>query len=118
MFRAIRRKVFYGDGTRIDLLHRAGADEADAILFCMDDRSVDAESLMPVRETFPNARLFVRAFDRRQMLELMPTENISIVREVFESSVHMANEALTQLDVSEMCGRRRLPNSAAVTSSG
>lgn len=95
------RKVFYGDGTRIDLLHRAGADEADAILFCMDDRSVDAESLMPVREIFPNARLFVRAFDRRQMLELMPTENISIVREVFESSVHMANEALTQLDVSD-----------------
>lgn len=93
------RKVFYGDGTRIDLLHRAGADDADAILFCIDDRQLDAESLIPVRETFPDARLFVRAFDRRQMLELMPAENVSIVREVFESSVHMADEALAQLEV-------------------
>lgn len=93
------RKVFYGDGTRIDLLHRAGADDADAILFCIDDRQLDAESLIPVRETFPDARLFVRAFDRRQMLELMPAENMSIVREVFESSVHMADEALAQLEV-------------------
>ncbi len=93
------RKVFYGDGTRIDLLRRAGADEACAILFCMDDRDLDADSLMPVRETFPEARLFVRAFDRRQMLELMPTENVNIVREVFESSVHMAEAALAQLDI-------------------
>jgi voltage-gated potassium channel Kch len=93
------RKVFYGDGTRIDLLHRAGADDADAILFCIDDRQLDAESLIPVRETFPDARLFVRAFDRRQMLELMPAEDVSIVREVFESSVHMADEALAQLEV-------------------
>ena len=93
------RKVFYGDGTRIDLLRRAGADEACAILFCMDDRDLDADSLMPVRETFPEARLFVRAFDRRQMLELMPTENVNIIREVFESSVHMAEAALAQLDI-------------------
>ncbi len=93
------RKVFYGDGTRIDLLRRAGADEACAILFCMDDRDLDADSLMPVRETFPNAKLFVRAFDRRQMIELMPIDDLNIVREVFESSAYMAESALTALAV-------------------
>ena len=93
------RKVSYGDGTRIDLLHRAGADEACAILFCMDDREIDADSLMPVRETFPQAKIFVRAFDRRQMIELMPAEGVEIVRELFESSVRMAERALSQLDV-------------------
>jgi monovalent cation:proton antiporter-2 (CPA2) family protein len=93
------RKVFYGDGTRIDLLHRAGADEACAIFFCMDDREVSAESLIPVRETFPNAKLFVRAYDRRQALELMPEESLTIIRELFESSIKMAEDALVSLNV-------------------
>jgi monovalent cation:proton antiporter-2 (CPA2) family protein len=93
------RKVFYGDGTRIDLLHRAGADEACAIFFCMDDREVSAESLIPVRETFPHAKLFVRAYDRRHALELMPEESLTITRELFESSIKMADDALLALNV-------------------
>ncbi|MGL5837784.1 MAG: cation:proton antiporter [Sphingorhabdus sp.] len=94
------RKVFYGDGTRIDLLHRAGADEACAIFFCMDDREVSAESLMPVRETFPQAKLFVRAYDRRQAIELMAEKSLNITRELFESSIQMAEDALAALQVS------------------
>jgi glutathione-regulated potassium-efflux system protein KefB len=93
------RKVFYGDGTRIDLLHRAGAAEACAILFCIDDRELDAEALTPVRETFPNTKVFVRAFDRRQALALMPDPSLHITREVFESSVTMAEQALVALGV-------------------
>jgi monovalent cation:proton antiporter-2 (CPA2) family protein len=91
------RKVFYGDGTRIDLLQRAGAAEACAIFFCIDDRALDAEALMPVRETFPNTKVFVRAYDRRQALELMPDASLNITREVFESSVLMAEQALLAL---------------------
>ncbi len=91
------RKVFYGDGTRIDLLQRAGAAEACAILFCIDDRDLDAEALMPVRETFPNTNLFVRAYDRRQAMELMGDASLKITREVFESSVTMAEQALLAL---------------------
>jgi glutathione-regulated potassium-efflux system protein KefB len=93
------RKVFYGDGTRIDLLQRAGADEACAIIFCIDDRELTAETLVPVRETFPDAKLFVRAFDRGQMLKLMPDDKLVIVREVFESAVQMASIALQEIGV-------------------
>lgn len=88
------RKVFYGDGTRIDLLKRAGADKARAIFFCIDDRELDAESLIPVRQTFPTTKLFVRAFDRQQMISLMDDQEITIVREVFESSIRMSVDAL------------------------
>lgn len=95
------RKVFYGDGTRIDLLRRAGADRACAILFCIDDRDLDADMLAPVRETFPSTKIFVRAYDRRQMLELMPAEGLEITREVFESSVAMAAGALERLGVDQ-----------------
>jgi glutathione-regulated potassium-efflux system protein KefB len=93
------RKVFYGDGTRVDLLQRAGAAKACAILFCIDDRDLDAEALMPVRETFPNTKLFVRAYDRRQEMELMGDESLTITREVFESSVLMAKQALLALGI-------------------
>lgn len=87
-------KVFYGDGTRVDLLKRAGGEDAQAIFFCIDDRYMTAESLMPVRETFPRTKLFVRAFDRQQALKLMEDDGISIMREVFESSIRMSADAL------------------------
>jgi glutathione-regulated potassium-efflux system protein KefB len=93
------RKVFYGDGTRIDLLERAGARDACAILFCIDDRELTADSLEPVRQTFPKAKIFVRAYDRRQAIELMPDAGLHITREVFESSVSMAENALLALGV-------------------
>lgn len=92
------RKVFYGDGTRVDLLRRAGAAEASAILFCIDDRGLDAEALVPIQETFPKTKLFVRAFDRRQSLALQPAQGVTIRREVLESSIGMARDALEALD--------------------
>lgn len=95
------RKVFYGDGTRIDLLQRAGADKACAIFFCIDDRDLDAETLMPVRQTFPGTKLFVRAFDRQQAMRLMEDRDIRIVREVFESSIRMSADALKSFGTSK-----------------
>jgi glutathione-regulated potassium-efflux system protein KefB len=95
------RKVFYGDGTRIDLLHRAGADEASALFFCIDDKGLTADSLAPVRETFPNAQIFVRAFDRSQAIKLMDDDGLYVVREVFESSVRLATDALIALGEDE-----------------
>ncbi|PZU13182.1 MAG: sodium:proton exchanger, partial [Sphingobium sp.] len=63
-------KVYYGDGTRIDLLRRAGGDEARLIAFCIDDPTLDGKILEPVAEAFPQAALMVRAFDRRQVMAL------------------------------------------------
>ncbi|WP_430446443.1 monovalent cation:proton antiporter-2 (CPA2) family protein [Sphingorhabdus contaminans] len=95
------RKVFYGDGTRIDLLQRAGAEKACAIFFCINDRDLDAETLTPVRQAFPKTRIFVRAYDRRQAIELMHDTEITIVREVFESSIRLAVEGLKSMGVAK-----------------
>ena len=37
-------KVYYGDGTRLDLLRQAGAAEAELILFCIDGDQIDARA--------------------------------------------------------------------------
>src|ERR671913_2333701 len=59
-------KVYYGDGTRIDLLRTAGADTAEGIFFCQDGEDLDRAKLQAILEAFPQARVLVRAFDRRQ----------------------------------------------------
>lgn len=94
-------KVYYGDGTRLDLLRRAGADEASVIVFCMDDPSFDAGVAGPIVEAFPQAAIFVRAFDRRQLIALNALELEGVTREVFESAVKMGREVLTALGMPE-----------------
>lgn len=94
-------KVYYGDGTRLDLLRTAGADTAEAILFCHDDPNLGPERLEPVLKAFPQALVMVRVFDRRQMIALDGLEIPLIQREVFESAVVMGREALRRLGVAE-----------------
>ncbi|KKW89603.1 MULTISPECIES: cation:proton antiporter domain-containing protein [Sphingobium] len=92
-------KVYYGDGTRIDLLRRSGADEARLIAFCIDDPSLDRRVLAPIAEAFPQAALVVRAFDRRQLLDFKDLDLAGVVREVFESAICMGVQAMQALGV-------------------
>jgi glutathione-regulated potassium-efflux system protein KefB len=87
-------KVYYGDGRRVDLLRKAGADEAQLILFCLDDRDFGPRELEPIATSFPRAALFVRAFDRRQIIAIDAFKPGITTREVFESAVRMGIDAL------------------------
>lgn len=94
-------KVFYGDGTRVDLLRSAGAEEARLIAFCIDDPSLDARVLEPVLEAFPQAAVVVRAFDRRHVMRLNDLDLSGAVREVFESGVAMGIMSMRLLGVND-----------------
>jgi glutathione-regulated potassium-efflux system protein KefB len=94
-------KVYYGDGTRLDLLRIAGAGEARAILFCVDGRGMTARRLQPILDAFPQAAVFVRAFDRLHLMELNRLDIEGTIREVFESAVCMGRQALATFGVDE-----------------
>ncbi|MES2290462.1 MAG: cation:proton antiporter [Pseudomonadota bacterium] len=94
-------KVYYGDGTRLDLLRQAGAAEAELILFCLDGDQLDATIIEGVHEAFPNAAIFARAFDRRALIKLKGSPVRGMVREVLESAVKMARMAMDAVGVSE-----------------
>lgn len=94
-------KVYYGDGTRLDLLRTAGAEQAEAILFCHDDPEFGAEKLGPILEAFPHAMVMVRVFDRRQMMALDQFDLPLVQRELFESAVVMGREALRKLGIAD-----------------
>ena len=90
-------QVYFGDGTRLDLLRQAGAAEAELILFCLDGEQPDAELLRAVHQAFPRAAVLVRAYDRRMLVELRDAPVDYVVREVMESAVQMGRAALEQL---------------------
>lgn len=93
-------KVYYGDGTRMDLLRQAGAGEATVIAFCIDKDQLTTELLVGVQEAFPQASVFVRAFDRRTIIKLRGAEVQGMIREVMESAVTMGRAALNGMGLS------------------
>lgn len=89
-------KVYYGDGTRVDLLKIAGADNARLIAFCNDnkDGGLNRASLSAVLEAFPQASVMVRAYDRVHLMELDRLDLAYAGREMFESAIGMGRAAL------------------------
>ncbi|WP_339693155.1 monovalent cation:proton antiporter-2 (CPA2) family protein [uncultured Parasphingorhabdus sp.] len=92
-------KVFYGDGTRVDLLRRAGAHEADAIVFCMDDKEFGPEQARAIVQSFPETKIFVRVYDRRQLIALKGLGIVGMKREMFESAIHLARQTMFAIDL-------------------
>ncbi|MGN6280130.1 MAG: cation:proton antiporter domain-containing protein [Sphingomonas sp.] len=90
-------KVYYGDGTRLDLLRQAGAAEAQLLLFCMDGDPLDADAVRAINKAFPDATIFIRAYDRRALVKLDGAPYKAAIREVFESAICMGRMALGEL---------------------
>ena len=94
-------KVYFGDGTRLDMLRQAGAGDAELILFCIDKDQVTAQLLSAVSSHFPDASVYVRGYDRRSVLRLHGAGAEFVIREVHESALKMARLALAKLGESE-----------------
>ena len=94
-------KVYFGDGTRLDLLRQAGAAEAELILFCIDGDQIEPDLVHAVHAAFPGAAIYVRGYDRRSVMKLSDTPAEYVVREVLESARAMARMALAKLGLGE-----------------
>ncbi|MGO4573475.1 monovalent cation:proton antiporter-2 (CPA2) family protein [Microvirga sp. 2TAF3] len=92
-------KVYYGDGTRLDVLRAAGAERAEMICVCTDHPDVTLKIVEIVHEDFNNARTFVRAYDRIQAVKLMNMDVDYQLRESFESAIAFGRAALEELGV-------------------
>jgi glutathione-regulated potassium-efflux system protein KefB len=95
-------KVYYGDGTRLDVLRASGAANAEAILVCVDKPEVADRIVELVKAEFPLAKLFVRAFDRGHVLRLIEAGVDYQLRETFESALTFGKNVLIQLGVDEV----------------
>jgi glutathione-regulated potassium-efflux system protein KefB len=94
-------KVYYGDGTRLDVLRASGAGTAEAILVCVDKHETADRIVELAKSEFPHARLFVRAFDRGHALRLINAGVDYQLRETLESALVFGRHVLVDLGVDE-----------------
>jgi len=90
-------KVYYGDGTRLDVLRAAGAGEARLIAICIDNREAASRIVDLIQAQFPAAKLYVRSFDRRHTLQLVAKGVDFQVRETYESALVFGRKTLEAL---------------------
>ncbi|UZF92486.1 monovalent cation:proton antiporter-2 (CPA2) family protein [Bosea sp. NBC_00550] len=93
-------KVYYGDGTRLDVLRAAGAGRAKVVCVCVDDKDAALRIVEMIKAEFPNVRVHVRAFDRIHAIELMKANVDYQMRETFESALGFGRVTLEALGLS------------------
>jgi glutathione-regulated potassium-efflux system protein KefB len=98
----LKFKVYYGDGTRLDILHAAGAGSADLILICTDIPEQTTKIAELVRGEFPLAKVMARAFDRGHAIELVKVGVDYQLREVFESALAFGGQAVRVLGSTDL----------------
>lgn len=90
-------KVFYGDASRLDLLHAAGLHQAKLFVLATDDRESGLHTVDLVRKHFPHVRIMARAWDLIHVYQLKDHGVQLIERETFDSALRMGESALVEL---------------------
>ena len=93
-------KIYYGDGTRLDVLRACGAQTAQSIAICIDDKDAASRIVELVKHEFPQAQVLVRSFDREHSLALIGAGVDYQIRETFESAVEFGKAALMSVGIS------------------
>ncbi|MER2534304.1 MAG: monovalent cation:proton antiporter-2 (CPA2) family protein [Rhizobiaceae bacterium] len=94
-------KVYYGDGTRLDILHAAGAHQARAVLICVDKAETAVRIAELMHDEFPLVPVLGRAFDRGAALGLIAVGVDFQIRETLESAIVLGGETLRRLGVED-----------------
>jgi glutathione-regulated potassium-efflux system protein KefB len=90
-------KVYYGDGTRLDVLRAAGAGQARLVAICIDNREAASRIVDLVHAEFPGTKVYVRSFDRRHTLQLIAKGVDFELRETYESALIFGRNTLEAL---------------------
>ncbi|MDF2998033.1 MAG: potassium transporter TrkA [Xanthobacteraceae bacterium] len=92
-------RIYYGDGTRLDVLRAAGAERARVIAICVDRRETTDRIVDILSTNVPGARLHVRSYDRVHTLALQAKGVDYEIRETFESALAFGFATLRAADV-------------------
>ncbi|WP_273773291.1 monovalent cation:proton antiporter-2 (CPA2) family protein [Brucella intermedia] len=91
-------KVYYGDGSRLDILHAAGAENAKAIVIAVNDAKAASTIAELARHEFPLVPVLARSIDREHAIELVHAGVDYQIRETFESALRLGEQTLMVLD--------------------
>ncbi|UWU14857.1 monovalent cation:proton antiporter-2 (CPA2) family protein [Rhizobium sullae] len=94
-------RIYFGDGTRKDVLRSAGIERAKIVIVCTQKREITDKVVDLVQAEYPHAKLFVRAYDRVHSIALRNKNVDYELRETLESGLLFGRRTLEALGVDE-----------------
>jgi len=94
-------RIYFGDGTRKDVLRSAGIDRAKIVLVCTQKKEITDKVVELVQADYPHTTLFVRSYDRIHSIELRNKGVDYELRETLESGLLFGRRTLEALGISE-----------------
>ncbi len=108
LLRRLGLKVYYGDASRKDLLHAAGASEAHLLIVAVDEEEKTREIIETAQKHFPNLKIMARSQSILASYKLIELGVDRFYLEYLDSALRMGADALCQL------GHRRYESFRAI----
>lgn len=89
-------RIYYGDGTRLDVLRKAGIEQAELVAMCTRNRRITDRIITLIRSEFPQMPIYARAVDRAHAIDLMKKGVDYQIRETFESAMTFGTSMLSE----------------------
>ncbi|MEM9105122.1 MAG: monovalent cation:proton antiporter-2 (CPA2) family protein [Pseudomonadota bacterium] len=93
--------IYFGDGTRRDVLVAAGIERAKLVAICTHGKVTTDKIVDLVQSEFPETRIFARAYDRAHTLSLRERQVEYELRETVESAFIFSQKTLEALGLGE-----------------
>jgi monovalent cation:H+ antiporter-2, CPA2 family len=97
--RKLRRPVYWGDITQIELLRRLHVDTARALVVTMGDHAASDRLVAAARAAQPDLLIMVRARDARHAAHLYAIGATDAVPETIEASLQLSEAVLVEIGV-------------------
>ena len=92
-------KIYFGDGTRRNVLEAAGVRRAKLVAICTHGKATTDKIVDLLQSEYPDVRIFCRAYDRAHTLSLRERGVEYELRETLESSFLFSHNVLEALDI-------------------
>jgi monovalent cation:H+ antiporter-2, CPA2 family len=102
--RAVARfgfRIYFGDGSRKDVLEAAGIRRARIVAVCTARKEMTDRIVALVQSEYPDTKLFVRSYDRGHSLALRASGVHYELRETVESGLVFGRETLAELGMDQ-----------------
>jgi CPA2 family monovalent cation:H+ antiporter-2 len=97
LLRRMGFKVFYGDATRLDILHSAGAGSARILFIAIDNPSTVSQLVETAKKHFPKLQIMARAGNNLDAHELLDLGVNHVYRGFLDTSVRAGVDVLASL---------------------
>ena len=95
-------KVYYGDGSRLDVLRASGLEKASCLILGISDTHSIELIVEQIKQEYPLLPVLARTYDRQSAVNLMKLNIDFQIRETFESALLLGREALMRLGVAQV----------------